>query len=69
MKHFKISNLITSLIFLAFMPIAFVALLGVSLISGVGGVLHIIVYDLYPMLKKQIKEVKLAFSNFLWLIR
>jgi hypothetical protein len=37
---------------LAFFPVAFVGLLAVSVISGVGGTFHIIVYDLYPTFKR-----------------
>tara|TARA_R110000823_G_C15516230_1_gene454983 strand:+ start:201 stop:452 length:252 start_codon:yes stop_codon:yes gene_type:complete len=71
MNYYKllIPTLIGALIAFALFPIAFLALIGVTLVSGVGGVLHIIVYDLYPMLKSQIKEIRLSFSNFLWLIR
>lgn len=48
----KISNLLINILYLAFFPVAFVGLLAVSLISGVGGTIHIIVYDLYPTFKR-----------------
>jgi hypothetical protein len=37
---------------LAFFPFAFCALTVVALLSGVGGVLHIIRYDLIPLYRK-----------------
>ena len=37
---------------LAFFPIAFFMLLFVTVLSGVGGVLHIIKYDLIPLIKR-----------------
>ena len=37
---------------LAFFPIAFFMLLFVTVLSGVGGVLHIIKYDLIPLFKR-----------------
>tara|TARA_R110000787_G_scaffold55492_3_gene128185 strand:+ start:391 stop:597 length:207 start_codon:yes stop_codon:yes gene_type:complete len=48
----KLSNLLINLLYLAFFPMAFIGLLAVSLISGVGGTFHIIVYDLYPTFKR-----------------
>ena len=48
----KISDLLINILYLAFFPVAFVGLLAVSVISGVGGTFHIIVYDLYPTFKR-----------------
>jgi hypothetical protein len=41
---------------LAFFPFAFCALMVVALLSGVGGVLHIIRYDLIPLYRKLYKK-------------
>ena len=46
------SRILLNLVYLAFFPVAFVGLLAVALISGVGGTFHIIVYDLYPTFKR-----------------
>jgi hypothetical protein len=47
MKHF-----LSTLLILAFFPFAFCALTVVALLSGVGGVFHIIRYDLIPLYRK-----------------
>jgi hypothetical protein len=47
MKHF-----LYTLLILAFFPFAFCGLLFVTLLSGVGGVMHIIRYDLIPLYRK-----------------
>ena len=48
----KYSQILLNLVYLAFFPMAFIGLLFVALISGVGGTLHIIAYDLYPTFKR-----------------
>jgi len=48
----KISTMLINLIYLAFFPLAFIALLAVALLSGVGGTFHVIRYDLYPTFKR-----------------
>ena len=44
--------LLSNLLILAFFPFAFCALTVVALLSGVGGVFHIIRYDLIPLYRK-----------------
>jgi len=44
--------LLSNLLVLAFFPFAFCALMVVALLSGVGGVLAIIRYDLIPLYNK-----------------
>lgn len=48
----KISTILINLIYLAFFPVAFIALLAVSLLSGVGSTFYVIRYDLYPTFKR-----------------
>jgi|TARA_R110000822_G_scaffold52521_2_gene136036 hypothetical protein len=57
MKHLII-KILTNILYLAFFPFIFVLLLSVSLISGVGGVLGVIVYDLYPRFKECLNSFK-----------
>lgn len=48
--------LLSNLLILAFFPFAFCALMVVALLSGVGGVFHIIRYDLIPLYRKLYKK-------------
>jgi len=59
----KLSTFFIHLSYLALFPFLFVGLLAVSLVSGVGGVLHIIVYDLYPLLKSCLKDFQNSFNR------
>jgi hypothetical protein len=58
-----VMKLINYTLYILFFPVCFVALLAVSLISGVGGVLHIIVYDLYPLFKSCLKDLRNSFNR------
>ena len=58
MKKSTLYFIIENILIILFFPLAFVTLLAISLLSGIGGTIHVIRKVLIPAFKTYIKDFK-----------